>query len=172
MTLDIRHRRTGHQETLQAAWAINCSGPESNYFATQDPLLRDLITRGVVRPDPLGLGLDVTEQGAVINNKGSSPAACLPLGRSPAAPSGRSPQFPISASIALVWPRIWLGRATTTSASIRSAVARRTIADAPVDVVAGLLTPGGLLRTLIRAAAHGKRFGAVADREQKSAKYG
>lgn len=70
VTLDIRHRRTGRQETLQAAWAINCSGPESNYFATQDPLLRDLITRGVVRPDPLGLGLDVTEQGAVINNKG------------------------------------------------------------------------------------------------------
>lgn len=67
VTLSIRHRCSEHTEQVQVARAINCSGPESNYFATTDPLLRDLIRRGVVRPDPLGLGLDVTEQGALIS---------------------------------------------------------------------------------------------------------
>lgn len=65
--LEIRHRCTGRTEWLQAARVINCSGPESNYFATSDPLLRELIRRGVVHPDPLGLGLDVTDHGALIS---------------------------------------------------------------------------------------------------------
>lgn len=67
VTLEIRHRWSDRIETLRVARAINCSGPQSNYFATSDPLLRDLIGRGLVRPDPLGLGLDVTDHGALIS---------------------------------------------------------------------------------------------------------
>jgi uncharacterized NAD(P)/FAD-binding protein YdhS len=39
---------------------INCSGPSCDYDRTTDPLLRDLLDRGLARPDPLKLGLDVT----------------------------------------------------------------------------------------------------------------
>lgn len=57
-------------ETLEVARAINCSGPETNYRASSDLLIGDLLARGFARPGPLELGLEVTEQGALINKDG------------------------------------------------------------------------------------------------------
>lgn len=80
VTTVIRHRGTNRTERVQVARAINCSGPENNYFATTDPLLRHLIEHGVVRPDPLGLGLEVTDHGALINAEGRPSRRLFGLG--------------------------------------------------------------------------------------------
>lgn len=80
VTLEIQERKTGRVETLRVARAINCSGPESNIAATSEPLLHDLLLRGVVRPDPLGLGLDVTESGALIDRNGIASDRLFALG--------------------------------------------------------------------------------------------
>jgi len=50
---------------------INCSGPGADFERSRNPLLRQLRARGQVRPDPLGLGLDVTLQGAVVAQDGA-----------------------------------------------------------------------------------------------------
>lgn len=54
-------RPRGHNEivTLATEYVINCTGPASDYRRIDDPLVRSLIERGLARPDPLGLGLEI-----------------------------------------------------------------------------------------------------------------
>ena len=58
-------------ETIEAARVINCAGPTADYDRISDPLIRNLLHEGIVRPDPLRLGLDVTGNCALLNNAGA-----------------------------------------------------------------------------------------------------
>jgi uncharacterized NAD(P)/FAD-binding protein YdhS len=57
--------------TVRAVRIINCSGPESDFGRIRDPLVRRLLDKGLVRPDPLSLGLDVTQNCALLDRDGS-----------------------------------------------------------------------------------------------------
>jgi uncharacterized NAD(P)/FAD-binding protein YdhS len=62
------------KETLASVHAvriINCSGPESDFGRIRDPLVRRLLDKGLVRPDPLSLGLDVTQNCALLDRDGA-----------------------------------------------------------------------------------------------------
>ncbi len=50
---------------------INCAGPDADYSRIRDPLVRQLLGRGLVRPDPLCLGLDVTGNCALLDRDGA-----------------------------------------------------------------------------------------------------
>jgi uncharacterized NAD(P)/FAD-binding protein YdhS len=63
-------RKTGHRKSLHVDRIINCTGPESDYRRLEDPLVKSLVASGLARPDPLFLGLDTTEDGAVIGQRG------------------------------------------------------------------------------------------------------
>jgi uncharacterized NAD(P)/FAD-binding protein YdhS len=68
------HYRPRQQDTLatiEVARVINCAGPGADYDRIQEPLIRDLLADGVVRPDPLRLGLDVTGNCALLNRQGA-----------------------------------------------------------------------------------------------------
>lgn len=69
-TVTIRRRHGGSQE-LVVDRIINCSGLSCDFQRIQDPLLRQLLDDGVVRPDQLGIGLDVGEDCAVIGRDGN-----------------------------------------------------------------------------------------------------
>jgi len=75
----LRPRR-GEIETAEYARVINCSGPETDYRACDDPLIGDLLRRGFARPDPLGLGLQVSEQGALLSADGKASPRLFALG--------------------------------------------------------------------------------------------
>ncbi len=64
----VRNRGTSDRETLRVARAIDCSGPTADYAACT--LVRNLLIRGDARSDPLGLGIDVDEDCAVLDRKG------------------------------------------------------------------------------------------------------
>jgi uncharacterized NAD(P)/FAD-binding protein YdhS len=49
---------------------INCTGPESNYRKVRFPIIVDLIARGKVKIDELGLGIKCTPEGRIINDQG------------------------------------------------------------------------------------------------------
>ncbi len=49
---------------------INCSGPLSDIMRISTSLIQALLREGDARPDPLGLGLDVTGNGAAIDRAG------------------------------------------------------------------------------------------------------
>jgi uncharacterized NAD(P)/FAD-binding protein YdhS len=66
-----RPRQQDILSTIEVARVVNCAGPGADYDRIQEPLIRDLLAEGVVRPDPLRLGLDVTGNCALLNRQGA-----------------------------------------------------------------------------------------------------
>jgi uncharacterized NAD(P)/FAD-binding protein YdhS len=59
--LDVEYRRRGSAvlSSGRFAYAFNCTGPLHSIARSKDPLLRSLLDAGEVRPDALGIGLEV-----------------------------------------------------------------------------------------------------------------
>ena len=55
---------------LRGAYVVNCAGPASDFHRIRQKLLRELREDGLLRPDPLRLGLDVTDDLRVVDAKG------------------------------------------------------------------------------------------------------
>lgn len=71
--VEVTYRRRGpadRMERLRVRRVVNCAGPGADYDRIAHPLARSLLGRGVVRPDALRLGLDVTGTCALINREG------------------------------------------------------------------------------------------------------
>jgi uncharacterized NAD(P)/FAD-binding protein YdhS len=70
----VRYRPRGGTalQRIEAARVINCTGPASDYGRIDDRLVGALRAQGLVRPDPLRLGLDVTPDCALIGVEGPS----------------------------------------------------------------------------------------------------
>jgi uncharacterized NAD(P)/FAD-binding protein YdhS len=64
-------RVTGEPAMLEAQRVINCAGPGADYDRISHPLIRSLLCSGLVRPDPLRLGLDVTANCALKDAEGA-----------------------------------------------------------------------------------------------------
>lgn len=56
---------------VRADALVNCTGPSADITRSRDPLLLALRERGLVVPDPLFLGIDTTDEGAVIGDGGA-----------------------------------------------------------------------------------------------------
>lgn len=63
-------RGGGDPVALHVARVVNCCGLAPDITKVTDPLLHSLLREGIARPDPLGLGLDVTLKGALRNRCG------------------------------------------------------------------------------------------------------
>ena len=62
VAVEIRRRGTGRTQRETFAYVFNCTGPLHSIGETKDPLLRNLLDSEMVRPDPLGIGLDVDQR--------------------------------------------------------------------------------------------------------------
>jgi uncharacterized NAD(P)/FAD-binding protein YdhS len=72
-TLHVKFRnRSGAPYELAVGVVVNCTGPECNYHKLRDPLIVQLFLRGLARPDPLFLGLDVNDQGRLLDAAGDA----------------------------------------------------------------------------------------------------
>src|SRR6185295_4012590 len=62
--LEVTYRKRGATapQSGRFAYAFNCTGPLHSMARTKDPLLRSLLDAGQVRPDHLGIGLEVDER--------------------------------------------------------------------------------------------------------------
>jgi uncharacterized NAD(P)/FAD-binding protein YdhS len=69
---EIRRRGAKTVEIAKVARIINCTGPRRDHSTGQSLLLRNLYSRGVVRSDPLELGLDIDRNCAVLDRYGRS----------------------------------------------------------------------------------------------------
>ncbi len=63
-----RHRRRPIRDRFDLL--INCTGPLGTIQHSAEPVIRDLLTKGYARPDPLGLGLEVDEAGRLTDAAG------------------------------------------------------------------------------------------------------
>ena len=60
-------------ETLDFAVAVNCTGAQYSWERLRDqPLTRNLLQSGLVRPGPLGMGIDADTEAAVISRDGAA----------------------------------------------------------------------------------------------------
>jgi uncharacterized NAD(P)/FAD-binding protein YdhS len=73
-------RSTMRDRTVRVAYAVNCTGPECNYQKLKSPLVVNLLARGLIRPDPLFIGLDTAPGGAVIDYLDAPSANIFTLG--------------------------------------------------------------------------------------------
>jgi uncharacterized NAD(P)/FAD-binding protein YdhS len=79
-TVHYRRRGAKQIETMPVAAILDCTGISSSPRHSPNPLVRDLLSRGVTRPDPLELGLDVTETCALINQSGRASQRLFAVG--------------------------------------------------------------------------------------------
>ena len=63
-------RRGGAVDELRVGKVINCTGPDTDLARVADPLVRALRRDGLIRPDPLGLGLDTDGEGRLLDAEG------------------------------------------------------------------------------------------------------
>lgn len=73
-------RGTDERKELQVQRVINCTGSECDYRKFQHPLIVNLRSQNLIRPDPLALGLDVAENGAIRNREGVASQLLYTLG--------------------------------------------------------------------------------------------
>ncbi|HWA41897.1 MAG TPA: FAD/NAD(P)-binding protein [Hypericibacter adhaerens] len=59
---------------------IDCSGPRTDCTKIDQPLLRQLLRDGQIRPDPLRLGIEVEPDGAVVNRNGKPATDLFAIG--------------------------------------------------------------------------------------------
>jgi uncharacterized NAD(P)/FAD-binding protein YdhS len=72
--------RTGHSLSLNVRKVINCTGPDSNYRATENALVRFLLEAGYATPGKIGKGLRTTEQGELVGANGKASEWLMTLG--------------------------------------------------------------------------------------------
>ena len=56
----------------RVARIVNCTGPQGDLLRSDEPLVRQLLADGAIRPDPLRLGVDVDAQSRVLRRDGSA----------------------------------------------------------------------------------------------------
>jgi uncharacterized NAD(P)/FAD-binding protein YdhS len=76
----LLHRHSKTPETLVVDRVYDCTGITKDLSAGSIAVVRDLIERGLARPDPLRLGLDVTENCAVIDENNAASAKLFAVG--------------------------------------------------------------------------------------------
>jgi uncharacterized NAD(P)/FAD-binding protein YdhS len=79
VTVTIQPRGADLDQSIQVRWIINCTGPDTDLSRTSDPLVTSLRHQGLIKPDALGIGLESTSTGAVIDRSGvpSSVLYCI-----------------------------------------------------------------------------------------------
>jgi uncharacterized NAD(P)/FAD-binding protein YdhS len=70
--LGVRRRGAEERITLDAAWVINCTGPEPSNRAEANPVIGSLLLQGWVTPDELNLGLLTTADGRAVGRGGDA----------------------------------------------------------------------------------------------------
>ncbi|QJB31623.1 FAD/NAD(P)-binding protein [Chitinophaga oryzae] len=70
--LAVRYLERGSHQLQEVSTdiVINCMGPQSDYTRSKSPLIIQLLSRGIIRPDALRLGIDCTPAGAIIDCHG------------------------------------------------------------------------------------------------------
>ncbi|MGD0214386.1 MAG: FAD/NAD(P)-binding protein [Terriglobales bacterium] len=73
-------RESRTEKVLQASRVINCTGSESDYRRIDESFIISMFVQGFARPDPVFLGLDVDEHGALIDHRGNSSLGLYAIG--------------------------------------------------------------------------------------------
>lgn len=80
VVVTIRPRKTKTLEVLQVSRVVNCTGVQADYRRSPQALIANLRDQGLIRPNDIGLGLDTTAEGILINAQGDRSSLLYTLG--------------------------------------------------------------------------------------------
>jgi uncharacterized NAD(P)/FAD-binding protein YdhS len=80
VTVSIRRRGSDERTLIEAGRIINCSGPEHDFEKLPSPLVQSLLANGSITAHPLGIGLRVAHNGAMIAKDGTASARLFAIG--------------------------------------------------------------------------------------------
>lgn len=66
----MRPRGSSAPRTLEVSAVVNCTGPGSDTRTLEEPLIAALRGRGLLRPDPLRLGVEISPEYALLSESG------------------------------------------------------------------------------------------------------
>ena len=75
-----RHPAFAQRESSTVARIYDCTGHRQGYLASSNSVVRSLVERGLARPDPLRIGLDVTGDCEIIAATAPCRAKILAIG--------------------------------------------------------------------------------------------
>ena len=73
-------KHTQTEKSLPVGLVINCTGPHTDITRSEDPLLQALVTKGMIQPDALRIGMDVTDQWTVKDKTGKEKETLYTIG--------------------------------------------------------------------------------------------
>ena len=76
----FRNRGSSIEVRVVGDWLVNCAGPALDFRHVREPLIQDLLARGLVRPEPLGLGLETTRGLQLVRRNGQPNGSLFALG--------------------------------------------------------------------------------------------
>jgi uncharacterized NAD(P)/FAD-binding protein YdhS len=79
-TVTYGRRGTGEIEVVRVDKIVQCIGVSVHPYESSNPALRSLLRQGLARPDPIGIGIDVTADCAVIDRSGRPSQRLLAVG--------------------------------------------------------------------------------------------
>jgi uncharacterized NAD(P)/FAD-binding protein YdhS len=68
--ITYRERKNSIMAKLRVDRVVNCTGPEGDFRRVNSPLLVDLMKKNLARADEISLGLDIADDGAVLDAEG------------------------------------------------------------------------------------------------------
>jgi uncharacterized NAD(P)/FAD-binding protein YdhS len=71
LVLGWRRRGDAVRQEMRPSWLVNCTGPDSRLQRAGSAVIDDLVSQGLVTPDPLGLGLSTDDDHTVLRRDGS-----------------------------------------------------------------------------------------------------
>ena len=80
ITVRFRRKRDQKEYSIKVGRVINCTGPVTDITRMEREFFKNLLLRRLIRPDVLKLGVDATQEGAVINADGITSENIYTLG--------------------------------------------------------------------------------------------
>jgi uncharacterized NAD(P)/FAD-binding protein YdhS len=81
-TLEIYHRQRGSmvRHRLDVAAVVNCTGSNLDLTRSTDPLIQQMLSEGLARTHPTGLGFDLDEEARVLDARGKVQGSVYAIG--------------------------------------------------------------------------------------------
>ena len=71
LTITFFDKSSEKEITVNAQRIINCIGPEGDFDKVDNPLLKNMLSHGLISKDPLSLGFNATGDGRIIDKSGN-----------------------------------------------------------------------------------------------------
>ncbi len=75
-----RRRGSSEDRALTAARIVNCTGPEADIRRADEPLLRNLLAAGRIRPDACRIGIDIDREARAVGEDGAPSPTLFAIG--------------------------------------------------------------------------------------------